>query len=137
MEKSTRIYAALLGTAALVAAACGPTAPTGGEQPPAAAVEKPTPGGRIIEGSFSDIRTLQPILVTDTPSDRIASLMYDRLIQADPNNGEPKPRMAKFTVSADGRTYSYEIDAKAVWRDRKSTRLNSSHSRASRMPSSA
>jgi len=118
MEKSTRIYAALLGTAALVAAACGPTAPTGGEQPPAAP-EKPTPGGRIIEGSFSDIRTLQPILVTDTPSGRITTLMYDGMIQADPNNGEPKPKMAKFSVSADGRTYSWEIDAKAVWSDGK------------------
>src|SRR5207247_10748635 len=81
------------------------------------AAEKPQQGGKIIEGDTSDIATMNPILVNDTRSRRIVQLIYDDLIQADPKTGEAKPRLATFSISQDGLTYSYEVNAKANWPD--------------------
>lgn len=111
-----------VGVLSLVAAACGPTGPATGSPAPGATqapAEQAQKGGRIIEGTFSDIRTINPMLVSDTPSARITGLIYDGLIQANPKNGQPEPNMAKFTQSQDGLTYTFEIDAKAVWSDGK------------------
>lgn len=105
----------ILAVLTLVTTACVSTAP-----PPVAsataAADRPR-GGRIIEGGISDIRTINPILAIDTPSGRITSLIYDQLVEADPYNGEPTPKMATFTQSPDGKTYTFEIDRKAVWSD--------------------
>jgi peptide/nickel transport system substrate-binding protein len=112
---------AIVGGLALLATACGPSTPTGASPAPgatqtAAQVQK---GGRVIEGSFSDIKTMNPMLVADVPSSTVTSRIYDDLIQADPKNGEPKPRMATFTQSQDGLTYTFTINDKAVWSDGK------------------
>ncbi len=119
--------AIFVGVLSLVAAACGPTAtppgasptaaPPGGGAATAAPTEAPQQGGRIIEGSFSDIRTINPILVSDTPSARIAGLIYDSLISADKDNGEPKENMATFEVSEDGKSYTFEIKDDVNWSD--------------------
>lgn len=124
MKEHQRIWRSVMivGVLALVAAACGPAqTPPAGASPtgPAATAEQPVAGGRVIEGTFSDIRTINPILVTDTPSARITGLIYDGLITADKDNGEPAPNMAKFDVSKDGLNYTYEIDAKVNWSDGK------------------
>jgi len=121
----------VVGVLALVATACQPTAtPPGGASPtpagtvPAATAaatpaDQPVAGGRVIEGSISDIRTLQPILVTDVPSNIIAGLTYADLIEVDAKSGEPKPELATFTAGSDGKSYTFEIDAKANWSDGK------------------
>ena len=118
MTKRFRSLIAGFAGVVLVATACtqggGPQA---NESP--AASEKPQQGGKIIQGDTSDIATMNPILVADVPSRRIVQLIYDDLIQADPKTGEPKPRLATFSVSQDGLTYSYEINAKANWSDGK------------------
>lgn len=62
---------------------------------------------------------MQPILVADTASGRVTGLLYDTLIQVDYKTGEPKPRLATFSVSSDSLKYSYEINAKANWSDGK------------------
>src|SRR5438309_996031 len=104
--------------AILIATACT----TGGQttaSPTAAASEQPQKGGRIIEGTISDIATMQPILVNATASGRITDLIYENLLIQDPQNGETKPRVATFSQSTDGLTYTYEINAKANWSDGK------------------
>jgi peptide/nickel transport system substrate-binding protein len=115
--RSLRAYAAALTTVALVAVACGP-GPTGGPQGPAEQAQK---GGRIIEGSFSDIRTLAPWLVSDTPSDRIVDLLYESMLSADPNSGETQPGMAAVESSRDGLTHTFTINDKVNWSDGKPT----------------
>jgi peptide/nickel transport system substrate-binding protein len=125
MKEHQRIWRSVMivGVLALVAAACGPAqTPPVGASPGATttpAADQPQKGGRIIEGTFSDIRTLQPILVADNASGRMTDLIYDGLVSANPKNGEPIPGMAKFEVSQDSLTYTFEIDQKAVWSDGK------------------
>lgn len=128
MKEHQRVWrsAIFVGVVALVAAACGPAtqtppgaSPTGGAAATATPTEAPVAGGRVIEGSFSDIRTINPILVSDVPSGVITGLIYDGLITANKDNGEPAPNMATFEVGSDGKTYTFTINDKANWSDGK------------------
>jgi peptide/nickel transport system substrate-binding protein len=118
-HRTSRALLAVFASSILVATACTAPGPSATGAPTAAATEAPQKGGRIIEGTFSDIRTLQPMLVADTPSGRITSLLYDGIIQADAQNGEPKPKMATFSVATGGKAYTFTLDAKANWSDGK------------------
>ncbi len=116
--RTLRLLVALLGTLSLVAAACGPTGPTGGGGTESAD-DKPVAGGRIIAGSFSDIKMLNPMLTSDNESNILTGRIYDSLFFADPKNGELKPNLGKWTISSDSLTYNWEIDSKANWSDGK------------------
>src|ERR1700694_5266203 len=118
MTKGFRALIAGFAGVVLVATACTQGGGPQSSQLPATS-EKPQQGGKTTKGKTSDIATMQPILVNDTRSRRIVQLIYDDLIQADPKTGEAKPRLATFTISQDGLTYSYEINAKANWSDGK------------------
>src|SRR6266508_3529969 len=113
-----RVVISMFAASLLVATACTPT-PTGGEQASASPGEKPVAGGRVIEGSSSDIKTMNPVLVNDSPSLVVAGLLFENLVSQDPKTGEPIPRMATWTQSSDGKTYNFEINAKASWSDGK------------------
>lgn len=116
-SRTLRLLVALLGTLSLVAAACGPAGPTGGT--PGAAEEKPVAGGRIIEGSFADIKTLQPILVADVPSSTVTGMIYKAMVNFDHKTGEPKPGMAKWETSADNLTWTWTFGDNVNWSDGK------------------
>ncbi|TME39109.1 MAG: hypothetical protein E6I57_08030, partial [Chloroflexi bacterium] len=121
--RTRRALMAVFAASVLVATACGQGGPSASQEPAAsasaAASEKPQDGGRVIEATISDIATMQPILVNDTASGRVTGLLYDVLIQVDAKTGEPKPNLATFSVSQDGLTYTFEINAKANWSDGK------------------
>ncbi|MHB8631910.1 MAG: ABC transporter substrate-binding protein [Candidatus Limnocylindria bacterium] len=121
-----RALIAVLAASLLVATACAQTSAPGASGTPAAAASaaasaaaKPVDGGRVISGSISDIATMQPVLVNDTASGEVTGLLYLGLIQVDPKSGKPLPNLASFTQSADGLSYTFEIDAKANWSDGK------------------
>jgi len=120
-QRTGRVLIAVFAATVLVATACAPGGPTASPGPTgtAAASAKPDQGGRIIEGSTTDIASMQPALSNDTSSSRIINLIYDNIIQQDPKNGEPKPKMATFSASSDGLTYTFEMNAKANWSDGK------------------
>jgi len=121
--RTGRALISALAATMLVATACtGGTpsasgAPTGSAA--ASATEAPQQGGRVIEATISDIATMQPVLVNDTASGRATGLLYDTLVQQDPKSGEVKPKLATYTTSSDGLTYTFEINAKANWSDGK------------------
>lgn len=115
--RTARLLVALLGSLLLVATACGPAGPSGSA--PTTDQDKPVAGGRLIEGSFADIKTLNPMLSGDNVSSTVTSKIYDTLFIADPKNGELKPHLGKWTISSDSLTYSWEIDPKANWSDGK------------------
>jgi peptide/nickel transport system substrate-binding protein len=122
-QRTGKVVIAVFAASILVATACtsgGPTAsgaPSGSAA--ASATEKPQQGGRIIEGTISDIATMQPVLVNDTSSGRITTLIYDTILIQDPKTGEPAPRMATFSISPDSLTYTFEIKANVNWSDGK------------------
>jgi peptide/nickel transport system substrate-binding protein len=114
---------AVFAASVLIATACGQGGPAASQAPAAsataAASEKPQQGGRVIEGTTSDIATMQPVLVNDTASGRVTNLMYDGILQQDAKTGEVKPKLASYTVSSDGLTYTFTMNDKAVWSDGK------------------
>ena len=122
--RTGRALIAVLAASILVATGCTGATPAGSSQTPAAsssvaATDKPQDGGRVVEATISDIATMQPVLVNDTASGRITALIYDTLVQQDPKSGEVKPRMASYTTSTDGLTYTFTINDKANWSDGK------------------
>jgi len=114
---TARTFVAVLASALLVATACSQSPVSDASPTPAG--EKPVAGGRVIEGSSADIKTMNPALVNDSPSSVVAGLLFESLVTQDPKTGEPIPRMATWTQSSDGKTYTFEINAKANWTDGK------------------
>jgi peptide/nickel transport system substrate-binding protein len=115
MSPSALRPARLMVLALVVALAC--------ESVPATARPSPTPsqeprrGGRLVEGSFMDVKTLNPMLANDVASATVTGRIYDGLIYADPRSGDPKPNLATWTVAADGLTYSWQLQPGAAWSD--------------------
>jgi peptide/nickel transport system substrate-binding protein len=122
-QRTGKILIAVFAASILVATACTSGGPAASGAPSASAAasasEKPQQGGRIIEGTISDIATMQPVLVNDTSSGRITTLIYDTILIQDPKTGEPMPRMATFSISPDSLTYTFEIKANVNWSDGK------------------
>lgn len=119
--RTGRALITVLAASLMVATACTSGTPSTSSSPSASAAttEQPQTGGRVVEGTISDIATMQPVLVNDTASGRITALLYDTLLQQDAKTGEVKPRMATYTTSTDGLTYTFTINDKAVWSDGK------------------
>jgi peptide/nickel transport system substrate-binding protein len=122
-QRTGRVLIAVFAAAMLVATACTPSGPAASNAPTASAAasatEKPQQGGRVIEGWATDLATIQPVLSNDTTSARAWGLIYDGIVQQDAKTGEPKPKMATYSVSSDGLTYTFEMNAKANWSDGK------------------
>ena len=115
-HRTSRVVIAGLAAITLIATAC---APTGGSSQTAAPEEKPVAGGRIIVGTFVDIQRLNPATSNDSGSSAVSNKLYDGLIATDPKTGEAKPWLGSWTVSSDGLTYNWTIDANANWSDGK------------------
>src|SRR3989454_553181 len=113
-----RTTLAVIATVALVGTACGPGQQTGGGGT-SAPEEKPVAGGRVIYGDAADIQRLNPATSNDATSSRVSAKIYDSLIIPDYKTGEIKPWLGSWTVSSDGLTYTWTIDAKANWSDGK------------------
>ena len=109
--------AVALVAGALVAAACAPTTPTGGGTAPPQA-GKPTPGGRVIVGSFADAKVLNPVLINDTASRTAGYRLYEPLVIPNAKTANIEPRLAeKFEVSADNQTITFTLRDGLKWSD--------------------
>lgn len=105
---SVRSHASAVAIGLIVA--CAPS-------PPPVAAETPTRGGRIVETTGLEVFTLQPVLSVDVAGSRVISKIYDSLVRYDPRTGEAKPNLGTWSISSDGLTYTWEIDAGATWSD--------------------
>ncbi len=75
-------------------------------------------GGTIIEGATSDVRTLNPLLQSDTSSARINALTFDGLVDINPDTLQPFPNLAtKWEISPDGKTYTFTLKQGVKWHD--------------------
>jgi peptide/nickel transport system substrate-binding protein len=100
--------------AAVLVAACAPASQTGTAAPTSVV---PVPGGRVVQATFFDAQTLQPFLATDAVSLQATTLLYAPLLRADPVTGELRPHLGTWSVSADARTVTWDIDPQAEWSD--------------------
>src|SRR5713226_10676790 len=82
--------------------ACG-----GGNTPTSVTPKK---GGHVVEGNFTDIRTLNSMLSSDTASNQLIGLMFDGLLNYS-KSGDLVPALAKSmpTTSSDGLTYKFTL----------------------------
>ncbi len=82
---------------------------------PAIAQQNCCQSGTIIEGNFGgDVKTMNPLLVSDTASQRVIGLMNIGLIGVDPKTGtlaenQPGALAKTWDVSADGKTYTFHL----------------------------
>ncbi|HEX8967593.1 MAG TPA: ABC transporter substrate-binding protein [Chloroflexota bacterium] len=103
---ATNAPAPTTGQAGAAQATSKPAAPA----PTVATAGQPKPGGRIILGEFADAKTLNPVTVTDVPSDVVTSRVYTSLVIADAKTGDVSPNLAdKWDFSADGKTLSFHL----------------------------
>jgi peptide/nickel transport system substrate-binding protein len=80
--------------------------------------EAASSGGQIIHVSTSDIRTLNPQLVTDVISGYITGYVYESLTGGNPIDGTPVPGLADYwELADDGVTYTFYINENATWHD--------------------
>src|SRR5712692_8853166 len=109
-----RALIAILTVAAVVSVSCSAqSAPT-----PPAAQDKPVAGGRIVDGFTSDIKTLQPVLSSDTASSGVWQFIYYSLTRNDPDTGQVVGQLAeKYELSTDGLTLTYTLRDNLVWSD--------------------
>lgn len=67
-------------------------------------------GGHAVEANITDIKTLNPVLISDTASNQVSGMIYDALYSSRAN-GDLVPQVAKDQpkVSSDGMTYTIAL----------------------------
>ena len=80
---------------------------------------EPAPqGGTVINSTFSDISTLNPILGSDSTSSNVYAKMFLALLTIDPFTGANAPQIAdSWDVSEDGLTYTFNLRDDISWSD--------------------
>lgn len=75
-------------------------------------------GGHVVEGNFSDIRTLNSMLSSDTASNQVIGLMFDGLLNYK-KDGSLIPALASDMpkTSSDGMTYTFKLRSGLKWTD--------------------
>lgn len=78
----------------------------------------PKKGGHVVEGNFSDIRTLNSMLSSDTASNQVIGLMFDGLLNYK-KDGSLIPQLASALpqTSSDGLTYTFKLRSGLKWSD--------------------
>jgi peptide/nickel transport system substrate-binding protein len=102
-------------TTAASTAASSPTQASSGLGPIEPAKSK---GGQVIEGTFADAKTVNPVLQSDTSSGRVNDLIFNSVMTVDPSDTSPKGELAeKFNISDDGLTYTFNLRDGVQWHD--------------------
>ncbi|WP_202080824.1 peptide-binding protein [Caldalkalibacillus salinus] len=123
-KKTLILFLGLMMVFSLFLAACGQETETGtepeendegsGEE---AATGEPQTGGDLVWGQTGSPTLFNPYYSEDTVSSAVENLIYDSLLQSDPNF-EPEPRMAEdWNVSDDGLVYTFNLKEGITWHD--------------------
>ena len=84
-----------------------------------ALVEVPKKGGILTEGVIGTPRFINPVLATSDADRDLTALIYSGLMRIS-NDGSLEPDLAeKYTVSPDGRRYTFTLKKDSLWHDGK------------------
>ncbi len=77
------------------------------------------PGGTYLDAGVSDIQSLQPFLAEEAETLGVVGLIFEQLVDGDPETGKPAPKgLADYwEIAADGRTYTFHLNENAKWHD--------------------
>lgn len=82
-----------------------------------ATVTMPTPGGMLVEGEIGSARFINPLLMLSGPDEDLTALVYSGLMRALPD-GSLVPDVAEsYSVSDDGRVYTFKLRTDASFHD--------------------
>ena len=82
------------------------------------ATEVPDPqGGEVVESSFADISTLNPVLGSDNASSTNYGRMFEGMAGLDPFSGAVVPNFATWETSEDGLEITFTIQDGVNWSD--------------------
>ncbi len=75
-------------------------------------------GGHVVEGNFSDVRTFNSMLSSDTASNQVLGLMFEGLLNSK-KNGDLVGALAQDLpkTSSDGLTYTFKLRPNLKWSD--------------------
>src|SRR6202795_1637782 len=107
---ATAAWTAFSGGALELLDACA-----GGTTTPVQAGKK---GGHVVEGNFSDVRTFNSMLSSDTASNQLIGLMFDGML-TNKKKGDLVGALAQDLpkTSADGLTYTFKLRPNLKWTD--------------------
>ncbi|HVX30785.1 MAG TPA: peptide-binding protein [Nitrolancea sp.] len=110
------------GSSSSATAAPSMATPSAQATPNSGTIGTPEPaahtGGTLVQAAGADATTLNPILEADTVSADITSLIFDALVQVDPQTTEPRGDMAKsWEISTDALTYTFTLQDRITWHD--------------------
>jgi len=92
---------ALTLTACCLVTSCGPS----------------TPRAELVFVNGAEPETLDPAIITGQPEGRVVNALFEGLLRFD-EQGQPEPGMAEsWTISEDGRTYTFQLREGALWSD--------------------
>lgn len=82
-----------------------------------ASITIPAKGGTLIEGEIGPARFLNPLLTISDADEDLSALVYSGLMRALPD-GSLVPDLAEsYTISADGRTYTFKLRPTATFQN--------------------
>lgn len=82
-----------------------------------ALIELPSAGGELKEGIIGTPRFINPLLASSNPDRDLTALVYSGLLRAGPA-GQLLPDLAEhYTVSEDGKQYTFFLKPDLVWHD--------------------
>ncbi len=77
-----------------------------------------TVGGELIQASFSEPNSFNPITSSDLAASEITGLMYEGLVRINSITLKPEPGLARsWTVSPDGLTWVFNLRCGVLWSD--------------------
>jgi peptide/nickel transport system substrate-binding protein len=126
LSKASMATVAMAASLTMLVAGCGSASNTNAASSAGTASDtsgKPVDGGTLTYGSYSDIVTLNPIYITDVPSQDAAQFIFAPLYDFDRQGNvvlQPWDLAAEpLQISDDGKTYTIKLKQNAKWSDGK------------------
>ena len=85
---------------------------------PSALTSNPDQPSRLVQAILSDPKTFNTVIATDATSSSVGGMIFDGLIDENPNTGEIEPALAEsWTISEDKLKFTFTLRKNLKWSD--------------------